>query len=97
MRKFLGDHSETYDGSLESLTSFATSFTEPMHRSQLGVRERSEFDSCQWAVPDEDKLNHLTLPPIRAEIMAKLKRATNMSPDHDGLEYCHLQKYDLAV
>ena len=94
VNKVLHDSSPRYDGSLDTLTSFASSFVEPAHFKDFANSIKQEYDACQWTVPDESQTETLLSPPTRKEILNKLRRVSNTAPGHDKLEYRHLQKCD---
>ena len=94
VNKVLNDRSPRYDGSLDTLTSFASSFVEPAHFKDSANRIKQKYDECQWTVPDDSQTETLLSPPTRKEILYKLRRVSNTAPGHDKLEYRHLQKCD---
>ena len=97
VRKVLGEQSASYSGSASAASDFLTS-TYERPRPTDGEREqvRAIYASCAWDRLSQKESDWLGSPPIREEIEAKLKKASNTAPGLDGLEYRHLRALDPA-
>ena len=62
VNKVLHDSSPRYDGSLDTLPAFASSFVEPAHFKDFANSIKQEYDECQWTVPDESQTDILLSP-----------------------------------
>ncbi len=93
--KVLGETSQAYTGTVEAATEFLKAAYEQPRPSATAVLEaRRVYDGCGWANPSVEELEYLASPPTKIEIARKLKRASNIAPGADGVEYKDISRLD---
>jgi hypothetical protein len=97
VRKVLDEQSAHYSGSASAAADFLKStYERPRPTDSERERARAIFADCSWDRLSKKESDWLGSPPIREEIEAKLKKASNTAPGLDGLEYRHLRALDPA-
>ncbi len=95
MRKVLGETSKTYAITVKSAAELMRgSYEQPSPSATAVLEARRKYDGCDWSNPSDEELEYLDGPPTRAEIVGKVKRASNTAPGVDGVEYKDISRLD---
>ena len=95
VRKVLGETSKACTGTVESAIFFLRGAYEQPSPSQTAVLQaRRKYDNSNWSDPSNKVKELVAGPPTRAEIVMKLKRASNTAPGAYGVEYKDISRLD---
>ena len=95
VRKVLGETSQNYTGSIESVTLFLkNTYEQPRPPAGDIMEAKATYDKCSWTSPSDYDLCRLALLPSSQEAALKIKRAFNTSPGSDGVENKDILRVD---